>query len=130
MEAVLDLPKTTFSQREEIPQVKADVVQRVILRGISWETYEKILADNEEASNPHFAYCDGELEIMVLGYQHETLKVRLSELITEIARILEIDYEGAASTTFRQEKRKKVLRVTAVFILKTQMLFAPKKKLI
>ncbi len=35
MEAVLDLPKTTFSQREEIPQVKADVVQRVILRGIS-----------------------------------------------------------------------------------------------
>lgn len=129
MEAVLDLPKTTFSQREEIPQVKADVVQRVILRGISWETYEKILADNEDASSPHFAYCDGVLEIMVLGYQHETLKVRLSELITEIARILEIDYEGAASTTFRQEKKKKGFEGDSSFYFKNADVVRGKKEI-
>lgn len=127
MEAVLDLPKT---KRKNFSLVETDVVQRVILHGISWGTYEKILAEHNEVSNPRFAYCDGELEIMVVGYQHERIKQELSELLVEIARILEIDYQGSASTTFRKEKREKVLKATVVFISKMRTLFALKKKLI
>jgi Uma2 family endonuclease len=115
MEAVLDLPKT---KRKNFSPVETDVVQRVILHGISWETYEKILAEHNEVSNPHFAYCDGELEIAVLGYKHEKTKQLLSELVVEIARILEVDYEGAASTTFRKEKKKKGFEGDATFYFK------------
>jgi len=115
MEAVLDLPKT---RRNEISQVKTDVVERVILHDISWETYEKILAEHDEVSNPRFAYCDGDLEIRVVGYQHDALKTRLSELITEIARILEIDYETAGSTTLRKEKKRKGFEGDATFYFK------------
>lgn len=114
METVLDLPKTSFVKQD----ASIDVVQRVILRGISWATYEKILAEHDENSSPHFAYCDGELEIMVLGFQHESIKTDLSELIVEIARILEIDYQGAASTTFRKEKKQKGFEGDASFYFK------------
>jgi len=126
MEAVLDLPKTKL---DKTFQVKTDVVQRVILRGISWETYEKILAEHNEVSNPHFAYCDGELEIMVLGYQHETLKTKLSELVTEIARVLDIDYEGAGSTTLRKEKKRKGFEGDASFYFKNADILRGKKEI-
>ncbi len=124
MEAVLELPKTI---RNKISPVKTDVVQHVILHNISWETYEKILAEHDEVSNPHFAFCDGELEIMVLGYPHETFKTKLSELTTEIARILEIDYETAGSTTFRREKKQKGFEGDASYYFKNADIVRSKK---
>ncbi len=126
MEAVLDLPKTT---RKKSFQIETDVVQRVILHGISWETYEKILAEHDAVSNPHFAYCDGDLEIMTLGWQRETLKNDLSELLTEIARILEIDYRGTASTTFRIEKKRKGFEGDATFYFKNADFARGKKEI-
>jgi Uma2 family endonuclease len=126
MDAVLDLPKT---KRRKTLQVKTDVVERVILHGISWETYERILAEHEEVSNPHFAYCDGDLEIMVLGYQHETLKTKLSELVTETARVLDVDYEGAGSTTLRQEKKRKGFEGDASFYFKNADVVRGKKEI-
>lgn len=124
MEAVLDLPKI---KRSETSAVTADVVQQVILHNISWETYEKILAEHDEISNPHFAFCDGELEIMVLGYQHESLKTKLSELATEIARVLEIDYETASSTTFSREKKQKGFEGNASYYFKNSDIIRTKK---
>lgn len=107
MESVLNIPETTEARIKKRIQPETDVVERVILRDISWETYERILAEHENITNPRFAYCDGDLEIMVLGYQHERFKAELSELLVEISRILEIDYQDAASTTFRKEKKEK-----------------------
>lgn len=45
--------------------------QKVILQGVSWETYERLLADFEESHAAHFAYDRGMLEIMVLSTEHE-----------------------------------------------------------
>jgi Uma2 family endonuclease len=126
MEAVLELPKT---KRNQTSPVKTDVVQRVILHDISWETYEKILAEHKEVSNPHFSYCDGELEIMVLGYQHERLKDDLTELAVEIARILEVDYRSAASTTFRKEKKQKGFEGDGSFYFKNAAIVRAKKEI-
>ena len=126
MEAVLDRPKTNI---RKIPQIRTEIVERVILSGISWETYEKILEDYDEVSNPHFAYCDGELEIMMMGYQHERLKEELSELLIEIARILEIDYQASASTTFRRQKKQKGFEGDASFYFKNAEIVRPKKEI-
>lgn len=118
---------------ESIPtkqtKVSTNVVERVVLHGISWETYERILDEHNEVSNRHFAYNEGDLEIMVLGYEHETLKARLSELVTEIARILEIDYENAASTTFRRESKKKGFEGDATFYFKNAETIRRKTKI-
>jgi Uma2 family endonuclease len=103
---------------EKIPNNVTDVVERVILNGISWETYERILSENNEVSNKHFSYSNGDLEIMVLGYQHEKYKQRLSEIITNLALALEIDCVGAASTTFRKRAKKKGFEGDATFYFK------------
>ncbi len=126
MSAVLDLPKTLT---KKTPQITTEVVERVTLKGISWETYERILAENTEVSNPHFAYCDGELEIRVLGYQHEHFKEDLSELLIEIARILEIDYQSSASTTFRREKKRKGIEGDNTFYFRNAELIRGRKEI-
>ena len=33
--------------------------QRIVLHNISWETYERLLADHENASAPRFTYDHG-----------------------------------------------------------------------
>ena len=129
MSAVLDLPKITDSQTSVRGKIETNVVERVILHNVSWETYEKLLAENQDVANPHFSYCDGDLEIMVLGYQHEVLKHRLSELLVEIARVLEIDYEGAASTTFRREKKRKGFEGDGTFYFKNAEFVRTKNKI-
>ena len=35
--------------------------QRVILRHVSWETYERLLAEHEQSSSPRFTYDGGVL---------------------------------------------------------------------
>ena len=45
--------------------------QRIILHGISWETYEHLLNDRGESHAVHFAYDQGALEIMVPSERHE-----------------------------------------------------------
>ena len=39
--------------------------QKVILKGVSWETYERLLAEHEEESGTRFTYDGGILEILV-----------------------------------------------------------------
>ncbi len=109
MSALIDTMSKKFTNTAN------DIVERVILHGISWETYERILSEHTEVSDRHFSYCNGDLEIMVLDYKHEKFKHLLSELVVEIARILELDYEGAASTTFRKESKKKGFEGDATF---------------
>jgi Uma2 family endonuclease len=47
--------------------------QRVILRHVSWETYERLLAEHEQSSSPRFTYDGGVLEIMSPSTRHERL---------------------------------------------------------
>ena len=129
MEAVLDIPRKTKAKIKKHNGAKTDVVERVILHGISWETYERILAEYEDVSNPRFAYCDGDLEIMVMGFRHESLKMKLSELVTEIARVLEIDYENAGSTTFRKQKKQKGFEGDSTFYFENVEVVRGKKEI-
>ena len=47
------------------PQVSPkEAAQRIILPGISWATYESLLADLVDSHAAHFAYDEGALEIM------------------------------------------------------------------
>jgi Uma2 family endonuclease len=77
--------------------------QKVILHDISWETYERLLAEHQEGSSTRFAYDRGMLEIRILSLGHERFKERLMRLVGVIAEELEIDIEGVGSTTFRRE---------------------------
>ncbi len=77
--------------------------QKVLLYGVSWETYERLLNEHNEDNGTHFSFTDGNLEIMVLSYEHEHLKETFILFINAITEEWNIEIEGAGSTTFQRE---------------------------
>lgn len=78
-------------------------VQCVILQGISWETYERLLAEHQESSGTHFTYDRGRLEIMVLSARHEKPNRALALVVEVFAEEKSIEVENLGSTTFKRE---------------------------
>lgn len=78
--------------------------QRVVLHNVSWETYERILADHISSSAPHFTFDHGELEIVSPSLEHERHVRRLDNLIQIVADVMDLEAEGLGSTTFQREE--------------------------
>ncbi len=78
------------------------VSQCVILQGVSWETYEHLLADFEDRHAAHFTYDQGVLEILVPSIKHEEPNRALELLVEMLALELDIDIRNLGSTTFKR----------------------------
>jgi Uma2 family endonuclease len=63
------------------------------LSGISWETYERLLAEHQESGGTHFTYDQGRLEIMVLSAKHEKPNRALALLVEVFAEEMGVDVE-------------------------------------
>ena len=92
--------------------------QKVVLSGVSWDDYERLLAEHQDSATTRFAYDRGTLEIMILSLRHERLKHGLATLVEFIAEELQIDVEGAGSTTFRREDLARGFEPDACFYFK------------
>jgi Uma2 family endonuclease len=93
----------------------APVEQKVLLHGVSWETYERLLTEHNEAPGTHFIFDQGELEIMVLSRWHETPNRILERLVGLIATELDIDHLEIGSTTFKRERLQKGFEPDSAF---------------
>ncbi|MHC4089359.1 MAG: Uma2 family endonuclease, partial [Planctomycetota bacterium] len=78
------------------------IAQRVILQGVSWQTYERLLADFEDSHAAHFAYDQGVLEILVPSAKHEESNRTLALLIEMLALEMEMEIRNLGSTTFKR----------------------------
>jgi Uma2 family endonuclease len=78
------------------------IAQCVILQGVSWQTYERLLADFENSHAAHFAYDQGVLEILVPSAKHEEPNRTLALLIEMVALEMDIDIRNLGSTTFKR----------------------------
>ena len=77
--------------------------QRIIIEGMSWETYERLLADFGESHTVRMAFDQGTLEIMAPSFAHERPAHLLVQIVGILAEVREIDLIGAGSTTFKRE---------------------------
>ena len=77
--------------------------EQVVLRRISWGTYEKLNDELGEGRNPRMIYCDGELTIMVTSRRHDWYAERLGQMIVALASALRIPWEDAGQATFRRK---------------------------
>lgn len=77
--------------------------QRILVHQVSWETYERLLADDTERCNPRFTYDRGVLEIMSPSSEHEELSHMLTLIVNILAEERQMDVRGFGSTTFRRE---------------------------
>jgi len=85
-----------------MPTVASPPEQRVVLRNVSWETYERLLEEHLDCSSPRFTYDHGVLEIMSPSPEHEWYKELICDLVKLLARELRVDTLSLGSTTFRQ----------------------------
>ena len=83
--------------------VKNPAEGKVLLRNVSWETYERLLKDHLERRRPHFYYDRGVLEILSPSAEHEGIGYIIGVLVGLLAEEMELDVLGAAHTTFRVE---------------------------
>lgn len=112
---------------EEQPSAwKATPVQRVLLNGVSWETYQRLLAEHEGNSSTHFAYNQGQLEIMVLSGTHERRSRALSSLVTILAEESAINAVNFGSTTFQREDLERGFEPDSCFYIQNELLVRDK----
>jgi Uma2 family endonuclease len=111
------------------PPSRPETGQRVILRGVSWTTYERLLADFQDSHAAHFTYDQGVLEITVLSAEHEAIKHALALLVDVLAEELNINVYGFGSTTFRQENLHRGFEPDACFYIQHGERVRGKKKL-
>jgi Uma2 family endonuclease len=83
--------------------VRRPSTDRVIIRNVSWKTYERLLKDLENSSSPRLAYDQGVLEIMSPHSEHEEVNRTLASIVEIILEELELDFRNAGSTTFKRE---------------------------
>lgn len=78
--------------------------QRVVLHNVSWETYERLLAEHSDCSSPRFTFDHGELEIVTLSAEHERYSVRIADLVGILADEMDLEVEALGSTTFKRQE--------------------------
>lgn len=94
--------------------------QRIVLYGIGWETYEHLLADQQDASVPRFAYDRGMLEIMSPNPEHEKINRNIALLVEVLAEEMDIEVEDLGSTTFRREDLKRGFEPDSCFYIQNE----------
>ena len=94
--------------------------QRVILEGISWETYERLLADNDKRRVPRLAYDRGVLEAMSPSIEHEGLARNIAVVVTVVAEEWRVDVFDAGSTTFKREDLKRGFEPDSCFYVQNE----------
>ncbi len=97
--------------------VTAPAQQKVILKGVSWETYQRLLAEHQEVSGTHFIYDEGDLEIMVLSARHEEPKRDLEVLVDVLAEEFDLDVRPVGSVTFQREDLQKGFEPDSAFYI-------------
>ncbi len=90
-----------------MPAVASPPEQRVILSNTSWETYERLLAENVNQLGTRFFYDRGCLEIMVVSSGHETPNRTLAALAEAVAVETGKDLLRTGSTTFKRKDLEK-----------------------
>lgn len=90
----------TLAIGEHVSQAQTE--QRVIVRFVSWTTYEHLLADLSNQSSTRLTYDRGMLEIMCPLPEHEEWNRTIALLVEVLAEEMRIDVRNFGSTTFRR----------------------------
>ena len=86
------MTSNTLIQPEEI----------IHLSGISWQTYETLLAELNESRRLRLTYNRGNLEIMAPSPEHEIYKKTIGRFVETLAEELNIRIYPLGSTTFKR----------------------------
>lgn len=85
------------------PDISSDKTHRVVLQGVSWQTYQALLVELGDHRSSRLAYEDGVLEITMPSDRHETNTKLLERMIETLTEELDLPIKGFRSTTLNRE---------------------------
>jgi Uma2 family endonuclease len=94
------------STKSSIEQTQA-TTQRVILSGVSWQTYKQLLTELGDRRATRFTYTQGTLEIVMPSARHESHKKVLERMIETLTEELNLPTKSFGSTTLNREDLEK-----------------------
>ena len=100
------------------PRVIAD--DCVVLPHVSWETYERLLSDDEERRVPRMTYDQGVLELVTPSMPHEEDARTLARVVDIVAANLGIPIRSVGSTTFRRKDLERGFEPDASFYIQSE----------
>jgi Uma2 family endonuclease len=89
--------------------VKLPAEQRLVLYGVSWTEYRRMLRAFAERPSVRLTYDRGKLELMTLSLKHESLARFFDLLILALTLELGLPLRGGGSTTFGRKQRRRGL---------------------
>lgn len=110
------------------PIIPATDQSRVLLHGISWDTYTSILNDIGDGA-PRLTYDHGLLEIELPGRLHERIKALVSEMAIAAMKIAGIKYDPSGATTWRTHASLKGLEADDCYHIQHNQQVAGKTEL-
>lgn len=75
----------------------------VVLRGLSWSDYQRMLEVRGDASVPRFAYLEGQLEVMTPSRPHEAIKSNIGRLVEVWCLEAGIEFSPVGSWTLEDK---------------------------
>ncbi|MGB7439949.1 MAG: Uma2 family endonuclease [Coleofasciculaceae cyanobacterium] len=94
--------------------------QRVILQGVSWQTFEKLLEELGDNRGTRLAYNEGCLEIMTPLGPHENSNRFIDDLIRAIADELNLNLKKFGSLTMKQESLRRGAEPDSCYYLQNE----------
>ncbi len=85
-----------------MPDTVTHPVERVVLRGISWDFYERLLSELGDSPGTRVTYDNGLLQIMVISAAHDNPNRTLASIVEVVAEETGADVCHLGSTTFQR----------------------------
>jgi Uma2 family endonuclease len=113
----------------ELRQLKIKPGQQLLLEDVSWQQFERILADLGEHRAAKVSYSYGSLEIMVPLPEHQKAKEIIGDMIKILLDRRNINYDALGSTTLKSEKMAQGVEPDTCFYVQNQELVIGKNRL-
>jgi Uma2 family endonuclease len=102
---------------------------RVVVRNVSWETYEYLLQDLANQSSPRLTYDQGVLEIMSPHFGHDVATDILGDIVKMVLEEMRVDFVSARSTTYKRKSLRRGFEPDGSFYIRNAKQVRGKKPL-
>jgi len=105
------------SQPQSEVKTWPETATRILLDGVSWETFERLLVETGDNRHQRFAYCDGILEIMAPLEGHEESTRLFDDFVAVFVDSLGVEVRKLGSLTMKNPEQKKGVEPDCCFYI-------------
>jgi Uma2 family endonuclease len=88
----------------------------VVLQGLSWSDYQRLLEVRKDSTVPRFAYLEGQLEIMTPSQAHVSLTSRIGHLLAAWCLENGVDFSAYGSWTIEDKASERGIEADESYV--------------